>query len=251
MNASCAAGLKSRSQIARRVTEGWGSENLYCASCDSDGVHRMPHNAQAIDFVCPNCNASFQLKAAQTWNERRIPDAGYDAMMRALASDRVPNLLVMQYTSDWRVRNLLMVPSFFFTAAAVQKRKPLASTARRAGWVGCNILLSEIAEIGKIRIVRDGEAADVDAVRRQYATIRPLADLEVGLRGWTLDVLRQVKKLGRNAFSIADAYQFTSELSALHPKNKNVQPKIRQQLQVLRDLGFLRFHGRGNYELLK
>jgi hypothetical protein len=38
----------------------------------------------------------------------------------------------------------------------IEKRKPLAPTARRAGWTGCNILLRDIPEAGKIFVVRDG-----------------------------------------------------------------------------------------------
>jgi hypothetical protein len=41
-------------------------------------------------------------------------------MMRALSSDSVPNLLVMQYDADWHIRNLMIVPSFFFAVAAVE-----------------------------------------------------------------------------------------------------------------------------------
>ncbi len=144
-----------------------------------------------------------------------------------------------------------MVPSFFFTSAAIEKRKPLAPTARRAGWIGCNILLNEIADIGKISVVSNGQPAEASLVRHQYAIVRPLADLNVGFRGWTLDVLRLVRKLGQKYFSIKDAYQFVPELSELYPKNRNVHPKIRQQLQVLRDLGFVRFLSRGKYEVLK
>jgi type II restriction enzyme len=44
-------------------------------------------------------------------------------------------------------------------------------------------------------------------------------------------------------------YAFEARLKALHPKNQNVRPKIRQQLQVLRDLGLLRFGAKGNYYL--
>lgn len=65
-----------------------------------------------------------------------------------------------------------------------------------------------------------------------------------------MDVLRVVTSLGRRHFSLADAYQFDHELARLHPRNRNVKPKIRQQLQVLRDLGFIRFLGGGAYELL-
>lgn len=251
MDASRASGFRSKCQIARRVTEGWASENLYCTSCDSDRVQSTRNNTQAVDFTCPGCSAAFQLKASRTWNERKIPDAGFHAMMRALSSDSVPNLLVMQYTDDWHVRNLIMVPSFFLSPGAIEKRKPLGPTARRAGWIGCNILLSEIAEIGKIRVVSNGQSSDASVVRRQYASVRPLAKLDVKVRGWALDLLRLIRKLGQQTFSIKDAYQLAPILSSMHPRNRNVRPKIRQQLQVLRDLGFVRFLGRGDYELLK
>lgn len=250
MESACAVGLKSQSQMARRITETWADANLFCMACISDRIQAMPHNSQAIDFTCPKCSAQFQLKAARVWNERRIPDAGYHAMMRALTSDRVPNLLVMQYTPNWNVRNLLVIPSFFFTPAAIEKRPPLASTARRAGWIGCNILLNEIADVGKIKVVANGTAIEASAVREQYAKVRPLATLNVQARGWTLDVLMLVKKLGKRRFSLSEAYAFSPELTKRYPKNRNLEPKIRQQLQILRDMGLLRFVSRGEYEVI-
>ncbi len=44
-------------------------------------------------------------------------------------------------------------------------------------------------------------------------------------------------------------YRFEDRLSALYPGNNNVRPKIRQQLQVLRDRGWLEFLGRGRYRV--
>ncbi|MGN1347846.1 MAG: hypothetical protein ACI4VI_02775 [Acutalibacteraceae bacterium] len=43
-------------------------------------------------------------------------------------------------------------------------------------------------------------------------------------------------------------YSFESELKIKHPKNNNIKPKIRQQLQFLRDRGFIEFLGNGKYE---
>jgi type II restriction enzyme len=74
-------------------------------------------------------------------------------MIRAIREDRTPNLLVMQYSADWVVENLLVIPKFFFTESMIELRKPLGPTARRAGWIGCNILLSKIPEDGKIPVV--------------------------------------------------------------------------------------------------
>ena len=251
MDPQNALGYKSASQIARKITEAWGATNLFCVACDSPSVAPEAVNAEAVDFKCPTCYAVYQLKALKLWNERRIPDAGYDAMMRALRSDAIPNFLVMQYTPDWVVNNLLLIPSFFFSPAAIQKRNPLSPSARRAGWIGCNILLSEIANDGKIRIVSQGVPLAPDTVRMRYNFVRPLSQVDVKMRGWTLDVLRIIRELGRTRFDLADIYAFEGVLTDIYPENRNVRPKIRQQLQVLRDLGYLSFEGRGQYLLLK
>lgn len=250
MNISIARGYDSRSQIARVVSEDWAGRNLYCPACDSRRIRATPPNTKAVDFECPKCASRFQLKSGATWNERRIPDAGYDAMMQAISSDAVPNLYVLQYGDDWAVRNLLLVPSFFFTASAIERRMPLRPTARRAGWVGCNILLGAIAEEGKIRVVSEGAVLSAAAVRRRFERIRPLEGLSAKVRGWTLDVLCVVRAMRRQFFTLRDVYAYESRLSELHPGNQNVRPKIRQQLQVLRDLGLIRFLSRGHYEMI-
>lgn len=246
-----AFGYKSPSQIARRVTEAWAEHNLYCAACSSGVLDAQAANTRAVDFRCPVCRAAYQLKSVKTWSERRVPDAGYDAMMQAIRSDCVPNLLVMQYSLDWFVRNLLLVPSFFFTPASIQKRKPLAPNARRAGWVGCNILLDRIADDGKIRIIVDGQPLAASGVRERYDEVRPLATMSVATRGWTLDVLGIVRDIGKPRFSLDEVYVREGVLAAAYPNNKHVRPKIRQQLQLLRDMGYVRFEGRGMYSLLR
>ena len=40
-------------------------------------------------------------------------------------------------------------------------------------------------------------------------------------------------------FTTSEVYAFTRELEELHPDNRHVRDKIRQQLQVLRDAGLL------------
>ena len=58
-----------------------------------------------------------------------------------------------------------------------------------------------------------------------------------------------VDKLGRKDFSLDDVYTFEKELNKKHPDNRHIKDKIRQQLQVLRDKGYLEFTSRGNYRL--
>ncbi|WP_365987124.1 hypothetical protein [uncultured Brevundimonas sp.] len=51
----------------------------------------------------------------------------------------------------------------------------------------------------------------------------------------------------RPELSLDDGYAHEATLAALYPDNHNVRPKIRQQLQVVRDRGCLAFNGRGTY----
>jgi type II restriction enzyme len=76
MDHRLARGYRSGSQAARTVTELWGSQQLYCASCTSPGLERATNNTRAFDFSCATCGAFYQLKSSKTWNERRIVDAG-------------------------------------------------------------------------------------------------------------------------------------------------------------------------------
>ena len=245
-----AARYKSASQRARVISEAWGEENLYCPNCTSPRLERSPANTEAIDYTCPWCDAPYQLKSQARPFARRINDAAYDAMKRTIVKGRTPNLLVLHYQPEqWEVQNLLLIPHFVFSLSAIERRKPLASTARRSGWVGCNILLVNIPLDAKIRVVTNGIPASAALVRRQYNRLRPLQKFPQETRGWTMDILNVVRALGKLEFVLADVYAFSVHLRRLHPQNRRVQEKIRQQLQCLRDLGFLEFVGRGSYRL--
>ena len=49
-------------------------------------------------------------------------------------------------------------------------------------------------------------------------------------------------------FEIKDIYKYENYLRELHPNNHNIQAKIRQQLQILRDNKILNFTGEGKYQ---
>jgi type II restriction enzyme len=72
---------------------------------------------------------------------------------------------------------------------------------------------------------------------------------ELGAKGWLIDVMICIEKLGRKEFSLEEVYGFENALSKKHPDNRHIKPKIRQQLQSLRDKGYLEFIERGHYRL--
>ena len=79
--------------------------------------------------------------------------------------------------------------------------------------------------------------------------LHPLESLRAGKHTWTVDVLTIVRSLRQQHFSLQDVYAHEDRLKALHPNNGYVREKIRQQLQVLRDMGLLDFLGDGEYRL--
>ena len=241
---------KSASQRARVGTESWGALNFFCPVCKSPRLDVAPRNTVAVDYLCPKCASPFQLKSQSKPFGNRILDATYSEMKRAILSDRTPNLYVLHYDlTQWVVRTVILIPHFAFALSAIECRPALGPTARRAGWVGCNILLNKIPQDARIPIVESGEARSVSEVRQAYERLRPLENLKVETRGWTLDVLNVVRSLNKKEFSLADIYAHANELAKLHPRNAHIPDKIRQQLQVLRDLKLLEFLTPGSYRL--
>jgi len=110
-------------------------------------------------------------------------------------------------------------------------------------------MLDRVPSDAQVYMIQDGDVASAAGVREKYKRLRPLEKLKVDKRGWTLDVLTFVRSLDKQEFHLADMYAFERPLLELHPKNFHIRDKIRQQLQVLRDLGLLEFTGGGSYRL--
>lgn len=250
--ATVARGYKSASQRARVLTEAWTFENMYCPACTSNNLDKTPTGAEAVDFFCSRCDSLYQLKAMSRPIGRKIVDAAYDAMIRAILQDRLPHFFFLSYNSiHLTVTDLLLIPNFCLGRSAIEKRNPLKPTARRAGWVGCNILLDSVPPEGRIRVVHSGNTISKSSVRKSFHNVQPLKDISSRTRGWTLDVLTLLRSLEQPEFTIDDAYSFDKDLAHKHPENRHIRAKIRQQLQILRDLGYLQFVRRGHYRWLR
>lgn len=149
------------------------------------------------------------------------------------------------------VRNFLCVPKHFFVPKFIEMRRPLSATAKRAGWVGCNILLGHIPESGKVYFIRDGiQQAHNSVLDKWNQTLFLRQEQKLSSKGWAIDVLSVIERNGKSEFTLADIYKYESELADLHPENHHIKDKIRQQLQLLRDKNYLTFINRGAYRLI-
>ena len=235
---SLAYGYKSSSQISRRLTEGWVSENMYCPRCGYDRLAQFDNNRPVADFYCPMCNEQFELKSKGGTKLERVLDGAYHTMIERITTNENPDFFFLSYAPlDHVVTNMIVVPKHFFVPEIIEKRKPLADTARRAGWTGCNILLNSVPKQGRIHIITNGVIEDMTSVIENLSRSRALETQDMNSRGWLLDVLHCVNKMSTDEFSLGQIYQFVALLASKHPDNHNIKAKIRQQLQMLRDRG--------------
>jgi hypothetical protein len=240
----------SGSQNARRWTEAWVSTWAYCPHCGNSRISQFPNNSPLADFHCASCSEEFELKSQKGKFGAKVTDGAYKTKCERLAASNNPNLLLMNYDlKSLAVVNLFIVPKHFFVRDIIEERKPLAASARRAGWIGSNILLGHVPESGKIHIVQNGVVREKELVLQEWQKTLFLRNESLEARGWLLDVMKCVESLGKREFTLDEVYAFERGLGKLYPGNQNIRPKMRQQLQYLRDRGFVEFVSRGNYRL--
>lgn len=244
------AHLRGRTQQVRVITEGWFQSVGYCLACHSDVLKPTRANTKARDFLCPQCSTPYELKSSAKALGSRVVDGEFSAMMARIAASEAPTLMLLQYTPSWRIHNLVALHSVFLTPVVVEARKPLSPTARRAGWQGCNLRIDRIPQDGKISLVKDGTVKPKTEVRRLFEQSMRLSELNPAQRGWTALALDAVRKIGKREITLREMYAFESAMHAAYPQNSHVRDKIRQQMQVLRDLGYVEFVERGEYRVL-
>lgn len=244
-----AYGYNSQSQKIRVITESWLGENSFCPQC-GDELIKYENNRPVDDFHCAKCLLDYELKSKQNSLGNKITDGAYSTMIDKVDNGSNPSFFFLTYDKEnWTVNDLMVVPSYFFTREIIEKRKPLAATARRAGWVGCNIIYGMLPEDGKIFYIRNGVSKQKSQVIESWNKTVFLKDSDDKQKCWLLDVMYIVGKIGRQ-FTLGEIYIFEDYFKSRHPNNNNIRAKIRQQLQILRDQNFLRFISRGKYEVI-
>jgi hypothetical protein len=115
--------------------------------------------------------------------------------------------------------------------------------------------LDYINEYEKVyRVVRKS-GRDVLRERKVVRKVKELKEREKELSrpeptatelfGWQKIVY---EKLPTGIFKTRDIYNFKDEFFSFYPENRNVEAKIRQILQQLRDIGLIRHLGIGKWE---
>lgn len=243
------ASYSSPSQSARVLTEGWVANSIKCPACGG-ALKPTPNNTKARDFLCSSCADAFELKSKKSPFGKTVVNGAYRTLVESIRANAAPNLFLLQYQVPFAAVNLSVLPKRFLVEPMIIKRKPLSPTARRAGWVGCNIDLSLVVRSALIPCVVQGVTLDQGIIQSNWAKSALMDRMDHPSRGWVAVALACIARIGKSEFTIADVYQQQSIATSAYPENRHVRAKLRQQLQVLRDLGALTFEGAGNYRLL-
>ena len=245
---SLSEGYSSKAQIARVITDKRVHRNMYCPRSRHAKIEKFDNIRPVADFFCPKCRNEYELKSKNGNLGVKINDGAYDTMIERITGNNNPDFFFMTYSHvQQRVNDFILIPKHFFVPDIIEKRNPLSPNARRAGWVGCNILIDKVPEQGKIFIISDGEISDINRVLSKVNRSSNLEIADITGRGWLMDILNCVNRIPNSVFTLNEIYKFENELQVKHPQNNNVRPKIRQQLQFLRDKGILEFLGNGKY----
>lgn len=107
-------------------------------------------------------------------------------------------------------------------------------------------ILSKIPKTSAIKIPKYSFESSIDE-----EIIETKADIiSNNLTGWKKEVFLVINVFDKQIFDLKDVYKFESKLAKIYPENNNIKDKIRQQLQILRDLGLIEFLGHGKYKRL-
>ncbi len=251
----------SKSQIARIITEKWVEDNLYCPKCGRP-LKKYNDNTPVYDFYCDHSDEiitnqifnreNFQLKSQSKPISNRVIGAEYNKTIQSLKNGNFPSLILLSYDiKTHQVTEVIFVNRMAITKSSIKPRKPLSENAKRSNWQGCYIDLKAIPKIGFIWVIKNNSIRKKDYVMKEWERVSSVLQGSFTKRTWISDIIKCLDILPEK-FTLKDVYKKCEKhLSKLHPNNKHIKEKIRQQLQILRNKNFIIFDGSGVYSKIQ
>lgn len=211
------------------------------------------NNTHVKDFSCESCKEEYQLKSSKDSQGKKIKGAQYHKLFESIKKRIHPSFIVLRYklTPGGRklITEIFAIHKRYIKPEMIICRNPLGPGTRREGWIGCIVDIRNVPESAVVWIYHDGNSfLKEDILKAWMKSAIPKSHKQKTMSSWTKDVYEHILRLPNNVFFLKDVYRFEEMLQIKHPENMHVRDKIRQQLQVLRDVGLLYFHGHGKYE---
>lgn len=247
-NTNLATQYKSQSQKIRVLTENWVKNEIFCPNCGNI-ISEYQANKPVADFYCSTCKEDYELKSKKNSMGKKILDGGYKTMLERLQSSTNPSFFFLNYDlENYEIINFVVIPKHFFMPDIIIPHKK--GIPNRPNYIMCSIDLIGIPESGKIFYIKNRQKKEKSKILENWQKTLFLKDSKkTELKGWILDIMKCIDKLEKKEFTLEDMYSFENILSKKYTDNNHIKYKIRQQLQFLRDKGYIEFVSRGIYRL--
>jgi Dam-replacing family/Dam-replacing HTH domain len=146
------AQFKSASQTARVALETWARLNLWCHNCGNPNLLTLPPGTPVSDLKCVACEMEYQVKSLNGRFGPMLTGAAYQPLYERAMAHTVPDFMLIEYNlKRSQVSHVGLIRGSDLTPDRIIRRKELAPTARRAGWVGCNVYIDQLPQIPIVR----------------------------------------------------------------------------------------------------
>ncbi|WP_216824935.1 DpnI domain-containing protein [Roseovarius sp. EL26] len=146
---------KTKYQTLGDFGEAFVAKNCQCPSCKRNGTQKLlPTNFKCADIICDFCGYLSQVKTARSKNINVLPDtilgAAWNVQNERMQSGIYFSLFVVLVNEETRHHSIFFLSKDLQTPDMFVPRKPLSSTAKRAGWQGFKLDIKNL----KNRFVR-------------------------------------------------------------------------------------------------
>lgn len=147
--------MATKQQIAGEIGERLVAQQCTCPKCKrTRTLKQLPANFKCADLVCDFCGFLAQVKACSVEDPEVPPDtilgAAWGPQKERMESAIYFPLYIVAFAKQGRKRAVYYLSADLQEPHIFEPRKPLSSTARRAGWQGFNYRLTNIRD----RLVR-------------------------------------------------------------------------------------------------
>lgn len=139
---------KSISKIVGEAIEDCVIYHMKCPICNDKALVKYKANEKSKDVKCEKCNCQIQIKATKKTKKDqsslKLLGADYKTTYSSIKENKV-HYLVLLYSvigDTYIVNNIYFIDRIDINESCIIPRKPLSSTARRAGWQGCILVFT-------------------------------------------------------------------------------------------------------------
>lgn len=144
---------KSESRIIGEACEDYVKNKMKCIRCNNNNFEKYKKNEKSKDLICVSCNQKYQIKAKSATHKKvdnikskkkfKTIGGDYSTTLNNI-NDKIDYLIILYEKQSYTILNILYITNENINSNCIIPRKPLSSTAKRAGWQGCNILFDNI-----------------------------------------------------------------------------------------------------------